>query len=48
VDPYDANILINIARSYTVLGKKEEARNFFNKAVSINPELKKYESDILK
>jgi tetratricopeptide (TPR) repeat protein/DNA-binding beta-propeller fold protein YncE len=48
VDPYDANILINIARSYTVLGKKEEARNFFNKAVSINPELKKYELDILK
>jgi tetratricopeptide (TPR) repeat protein len=48
VDPYDANILINIARLYTVLGKKEEARNFFNKAVSINPELKKYESDILK
>lgn len=48
VDPYDANILINIARSYTVLGKKEEARNFFNKAVLINPELKKYELDILK
>ena len=48
IDTYDADILINIARSYVNLGKKDEAKSFFDKAVSINPELKKYETDILK
>ncbi|MCX7648908.1 MAG: tetratricopeptide repeat protein, partial [Elusimicrobiales bacterium] len=47
-DPYDANILLNIAKAYIKLNKSEDAKLFFNKAVAIDPELGKFKEDLFK
>jgi tetratricopeptide (TPR) repeat protein len=48
LDPYDANILVNMAKANVKLGHIEDAKLFFNKAVSIDSELSKYKEDIFK
>lgn len=48
LDPYDENILINISKSYAKNGMIDDAKLFFDKALKINPELKKFEEDVLK
>lgn len=46
-DPYDADILVNYAKNFAKMNKKDEAKIILEKAIRINPEIKKIERDIL-
>lgn len=46
-DPYDADILLNYAKSAMKMNKREEAKIILEKAIRINPNIKKIEKSIL-